>query len=277
VPPTHHRLPGLLGGLVLLASALVATVISAPQGALQARPAFVSTCLGYCKHPTNAGKVFRWGHEAWRQEFETGPFSRHWRSNHPRQIGQQKGMLTIESGRHSGTIAVWPDNQAATTGRWEARVRPYERSGSGTRYRFVWELVPAGRNTRCGANEIVLATYVPGDKRVHGHVRTLADNSFTFSRSRDLRNRAWHTYAVEITKRHISWFVDTQVVRTEKRPAALAGVKYRPQFMMKATPHRTMRPSWLQADWVRYYTLQRHNARSISAPPMHRMTYPGGC
>ncbi len=176
MPPTHRRLPGLLGGLVLLASALVATVISAPQGALQARPAFVSTCLGYCKHPTNAGKVFRWGHEAWRQEFETGPFSRHWRSNHPRQIGQQKGMLTIQSGRHTGTIAVWPDNQAATTGRWEARVRPYERSGSGTRYRFVWELVPAGRNTRCGANEIVLATYVPGDKRVHGHVRTLADN-----------------------------------------------------------------------------------------------------
>ena len=277
VPPTHRKLPGLLGGLVLIAAALVSTVVSAPRGELHARPAFVRSCIGYCKSPTNAGKVFRWGREAWRQEFETGPFSRHWKSDHPRAIGQQKGMLTIEAGKHSGTISVWPDNQAATTGRWEARVRAYERSRSGTRYRFTWELVPSNRDVSCGANAIVLATYVPGQRRVRGHVRTLPDNSFAYSRVRDLRNRAWHTYAVEITKRHISWFVDTRVMRTETRPAALSGVRYRPQFVMQATHGKRMRPSWMQADWVRYYTLQRHNARSISAPRMERNTYSHGC
>jgi hypothetical protein len=238
---------------------------------------FVSSCIGYCKHPTNAAKVFRWGREAWRQEFESGPFSSHWKSNHRRAIGQQKGMLTIQAGRHSGTVRVWPDNHAARTGRWEARVRAYERSGSGTRYRFTWELVPAHSGDRCGANAVVLASYTPGDRRVHGHVRTLPDNSFGFSRARDLRNRAWHTYAVEITKRHISWFVDTKVMRTETRPAALSGVRYRPQLVMQAKRHATMRPSWMQADWVRYYTLERPNARSIRAPKMERHTYRGGC
>ena len=176
-------------------------------------------------------------------------------------------MLTIQAGKHTGSIAVWPDNQAATVGRWEARVRAYERSGSGTRYRFVWELVPANRDASCGANDVVLASYTPGDRRVHGHVRTLPDNSFDYSRARDLRNRAWHTYAVEITKRHISWFVDTQVIRTETRPAALSGVKYRPQFVMRAEPHHRMRPSWLQADWVRYYTLSA-TTRSRSPAPL---------
>ena len=276
MPPKHRRLPALLGGLVLMAAALVATVLQSPQQ-LQTSPAFARGCVGYCSHPTNAAKVFQWGHEAWRQEFETGPFSRHWKSNHPRLIGQQSGMLTIEAGRHTGSIAVWPDNQAATVGRWEARVRAYERSGTGTRYRFVWELVPANRNAHCGANAVVLASYTPGDRRVHGHVRTLPDHSFDYSRARDLRNRAWHTYAVEITKSHISWFVDTRVIRTETRPAALSGVKYRPQFVMRSEPRHRMRPSWLQADWVRYYNLSRHNAKSIAAPPMHRSTFKHGC
>ena len=186
-------------------------------------------------------------------------------------------MLTIQAGRHTGTVKVWPDNQAARTGRWEARIRPAEHSRSGARYEFTWELVPAHGDDRCGANAIVLARYKPGDKRVTGSVRTLPRSSFTYSRARDLRNRAWHTYAVEITKRHISWFVDTRVVRTETRPAALSGVRYRPQLVMKAKHGAAMRQSWMQADWVRYYTLQRHNARSIKAPKMHKAAYLHGC
>ncbi len=280
MPPQHRKLPALVGGLILtvaaLVAALVATLVPAPAQ-LHARPVFVRSCVGYCKHPTNAAKVFRWGSPAWGQEFESGRLSRHWRSNHRRDVGQQKGMLTLQAGRRTGTLKVWADNHAATLGRWEARVRAREFSSVGQHYRYTWELVPANLDTRCGAKEIVLATYLPGQRRVRGHVRTLPDNSFTFSRARDLRNRAWHTYAVEITKRHISWFVDTRVVRTETRPAALSGVKYRPQFVMTAVPHKSMRPSYMQMDWVRYYTLARHNARSIAAPPMHRTAFHHGC
>ena len=176
MPPTQRKLPGLLGGLVLITAVLVATAFSVPHRAPQTRPVFVKSCLGYCKHPTNAGKVFRWGHEAWRQEFEVGHLGSHWKSNHRRAVGQQMGMLTIRAGRHSGTIKVWPDNQAARVGRWEARIRPYERSRSGARYQFTWELVPAHGDDRCGANAIVLARYKPGDRRVTGSVRTLPDH-----------------------------------------------------------------------------------------------------
>ena len=79
-------------------------------------------------------------------------------------IGQQNGMLTVQAGSGSGTVEVWPDDTgaAATNGRWEARIRAYERSSTGTPYRFTWELVPVSGDDACGANRIVLGSYVPG-------------------------------------------------------------------------------------------------------------------
>lgn len=273
-----RRLSGLLGGMALGAGALVSAGVSggpsagpAPVGTLHARPAFASSCIGYCQHPTNAAKVFRWGLEDWRQEFETGTLSSHWKSDHADAIGQQNGMLTIKAASDSGTVRVWPDDQAAVEGRWEARVRAFERPGTGQRYRFVWQLTPVDGDS-CGANRIVLASYVPDNARVYGAVRTLPDHAFRYSRKADLRSRAWHTYAVEVTKDHISWFMDTKVLRTERRPEALSGVKYRPAFAMEDVAGTAMRPSWMQMDWVRYYTMKRPNAKSIAAPQMNETT-----
>jgi beta-glucanase (GH16 family) len=123
----------------------------------------------------------------------------------------------------------------------------------------------------------VLASWVPGSARAHGFVNTLPDHSFTFSRKRDLRSRAWHTYAVEIASDHISWFVDTSVVRTETRPEALSGDTYRPELVMESVPDTSMRPSWFQADWVRYYTLKRPSALPIDAPLMNQTTATPAC
>ena len=38
-----------------------------------------------------------------------------------------------------------------------------------------------------------------------------------------------------------------------------------------------MRRSMLQMDWVRHYTLERKNAKSIKAPRMNKGTYTKGC
>ncbi|MBO0845661.1 MAG: family 16 glycosylhydrolase [Nocardioides sp.] len=275
--PLPRKLLATLTGLTLVGSAWAAAALSGPAESPQVRPAFASTCIGYCRHPTNAAKVFRWGNEAWDQEFETGSLVRNWKSNHPRRVGQQQGMLTLDATRHRGTIRTWPGNQAARYGRWEARVRAREFNTRGRHYLYTWELVPAGGNARCGRNRIILGSYRPGDRRARGTVNTLPDHSFTFSRRRDLRSRAWHTYAIEITRHRISWFVDTRVVRTERRSAALSGVKYRPEFVMKAVRGARMRRSYMQMDWVRYYTLRRPDARSIAARRMHRSTISRRC
>ena len=39
----------------------------------------------------------------------------------------------------------------------------------------------------------------------------------------NLGNDRWHTFAVEVTKSHISWFVDAHVINTERRAEALSG------------------------------------------------------
>ncbi len=277
-----RRLSSLALGLTLAGGVLAAAALASPPSgrATELRPAdFASTCIGYCQYPTNAAAVFKWGTIAWRQEFETGTLDPTWVTNGQGTIGQQNGMLTIQAGADSGTVEVWPVDTAAaaTNGRWEARIRAYERSSTGEQYRFTWELVPVSGDDSCGADRIVLGSYVPGATRVRGFVNTMPDHSFTYSRARDLRSRAWHTYAVEVAPDHISWFVDTKVMRTETRPAALAGVSYRPELVMEAVPGSTMRPSWFQADWVRYYSLKRPNARSIEAPVMRRTTYAGDC
>jgi len=285
--PRQHlrRLPGRALAVTLAGGALAIAALAAPHASARTTAeqprtnGFASSCIGYCQRPTNAAAVFKWGAIAWRQEFETGTLGTDWQTNGQGVIGQQNGMLTIQAAADTGTVEVWPDDAgaAATTGRWEARVRAYERSGTGTQYRFTWELVPVSGDDSCGANRVVLGSFVPGDKRVRGSVNTLPDSSFHFSRTRDLRSRAWHTYAVEIAKDHVSWFVDTKVMRTETRPAALAGVNYRPELVMEAVPGAVMRPSWFQADWVRYYTLNRPDAKSITAPAMRESTYTGGC
>lgn len=272
-----RRFSAAVSGIALAGGLLVAGAVSTPDALPQSRPVFVSSCIGYCQHPTNAAKVFRWGLEDWRQEFETGALGPNWHTDHAGAIGQQNGMLTIRAASNSGTVKVWPDDQSAVEGRWEARVRAFEKDRGGQPYRFTWQLVPVGGNDSCGANTIVLASYVPGDAEVTGAVRTLPDRSFDYSRARDLRSRAWHTYAVEVTRDHISWFVDTEVMRTERRPEALSGVKYRPQFTMEGAGDTQMRASWMQMDWVRYYTLKRPNAKSIEAPQMTRTTYAPSC
>ncbi len=278
-PRRRPLLPSLLGGVLLTGAALAAAGVSTPTAPVvdaEVRPAFADTCIGYCKHPTNAAKVFKWGLETWRDEFEVDPFGTRWQSDKPTQIGQQNGMLTIKAFADTGSIAVWPDDQAAKYGRWEARVRAVEKKTDGQPYRFTWQLVPTGGD-RCGGSQVTLATYVPGDARARGHVRTLDDHEFRFSRKRDLRSRAWHTYAVEITPDHISWFVDTKVMRTERRTEALAGVKYRPQFAIAGDSAAHMNESWMQMDWVRYYSLKRPNAKSIDAKQMWQRTYDGAC
>ncbi len=266
----------LLTGLTLVAGLALVGAQSAPRTA-EVEPAFVNTCIGYCKHPTNAAKVFRWGREAWRQEFEKGGLSKHWKSNKRALVTTQVGMLTINARSRSGVVKVWPDNQASRYGRWEARVRAREFESTGRKYSFVWELVPAKRSQRRCGQGIVMASYRTGDAAAKGAVRAHRKAKFAFTKKRDLRSRAWHTYAVEVTPGHISWFVDTKVVHTERRDAALTGIKFRPQFRIQGVKGADMRKSWMQMDWARHYDLARPNAKSIKAPQMRRQTYAARC
>ena len=135
----------------------------------------------------------------------TGVRDRHlgstWDTNGAGTIGKQNGMLTIQAAPGSGTVAVWPKAKGATagTGRWEARIRAWRGPRPARRTASPGSWSRSAATTAVGRTGSCSGSYVPGDKRVRGSVNTLPDDSFTYSRARDLRSRAWHTYAVEVT------------------------------------------------------------------------------
>lgn len=262
------RRAAVLSGVAALAAVLAAP---APHPSTEAHDG-----IALASYPTNAGKVYRWGDSQWHDGF-TEPLTSAWHVNRPRLVRNQHGMLTI-NGASSGDVSATYTGHARRYGRWETRIRSKQYSTGHTPYRVVAELIPAGsRPKHCGADSITLASYKLGTNRAHMFIRTLPDNEFSAGKRLALTNESFHTYAVEVTKNHISWFVDTHVIMTERRTAALSGQLYSVRFRLAAVKGAEMNPGRMQMDWLRYYTLDRPNAKSIDAPQARRGTYAGAC
>ena len=174
-------------------------------------------------NPTNAGKIFRWGNKQWGDEFVTR-CPRSWQVNHPSMVRNQHGMLTLDAPT-TGTTSLRPTSgTAAPTAAGRRASAAGSTAPGGQPYTLYWELVPNSQPYHCGAGNLVLSQYTLGTNTAATHVRTLPNNDFTVSKALQLSDNEFHTYAVEVTPDHVSWFVDTKVIRTETRPAALAGV-----------------------------------------------------
>ncbi len=228
-------------------------------------------------NPTNAGKIFRWGNKQWGDEFVT-PLQSAWQVTRPAMVRDQHGMLTLDApaGPSVNVIATFLGHNRQY-GRWEARVRSRQYGSTGTPYTLYWELVPRTGGYRCGAHNLILATYPLGTNTATMHLRKLPNTDFTASVNTPLSDNEFHTYAVEVTPDHVSWFVDTKVIRTERRAAALSVENYAMRFRLQGVSGAKMRQGRMQMDWARYYTLARKNAQPITAPEMTQRAYAGAC
>ena len=275
----------LLVVLGLIASALLAVTAN---GSSTAAPSAGAASVGAPRmdhipspnqvihYPTNAGTVYRWGKPKWMDEFEVGGLRGDWVNSKQGRVKTQSGMLTLQATGPNYRVTTSANSVKARYGRWEARVRIRETSHDGRQYRGYWELIPTG-DFKCGAKSIVLSSYKRGDRKATGAVRVPEKTQYSFSKRVALHNGWFHTYAVEITKDHISWFVDTKVIHTERRPDALRGIEYRPRFRLQGVKGEKHRTTWLQMDWVRHYDLSRPGAKSIKAPRMRKGVYKDPC
>lgn len=258
---------------------MLAGALLASAGALDLRPgpSSLPSDAGLrpvsTSYPTNAAKIFKWGNAQWSDGF-VGPLASTWAVNRPGLVRNQNGMLTLEA--EGGDTTATLTRHARQYGRWEARVRARQYTTGATPYHVVWELIPT-TGSHCGARNLVLGDYVLGRNVASLHVRNTPDLDFSASTALPLTDNEFHTYAIEVTRDHVSWFVDTRVVRTERRPAALTGATYAARFRLAGKPGARMNKSRMQMDWVRYYTLERPNARSIEAPQTTLGTYAGAC
>lgn len=229
--------------------------------------------------PVHAGNTFGWYPLAWQDDF-VGPLKHVW---HPRGKGRvrtKNGMLTMTTGRR-GSLSATLDMAGHDRGRWELRMKTRKWGKAGRNYTVRTELIPAGdRLQYCGARNIALESYTLGHARAKFYIRNLPDLAFRaarLSRGAPFGGDNWHTFAVEVTPTHISWFVDARVVSTERRSEALSGVPLTVRFTLKAARHKAMNPAKLQVDWLRYWTLKKPNDKSIAAPAPTKGTYRKAC
>jgi len=272
-------------GALLAAGTLASAFAGMPEGPTAHATSLRMTAAGTA---TNAGKVHRWGLSQWHDGFTEAHLSRTWKvyrgtgaggrgHYRPRQVNLQHGMLTINGAAGASSGAAEVLDHGHPYGRWETRLRSKQYTTSGHPYRVVAALAPAGDRPRhCGAQEIDFSRFTIGSRQAHTEIRNLP-NVLDYSAKR-LDPRGWHDYAVEVTKTHISWFVDGRVVMTDRRRAALSGLPLSVVFRLEATHDSGMRRSRMQMDWIRYYTLARGDSTSgLRAPAPHRSTYTGAC
>jgi hypothetical protein len=262
-----------------LATALLATALS-PLAA--AGPASADHA-GAEPGPVHAGNTYGWWDKgvSWREEFEqpySGPTGSQWRASGSGEVVHQNGMLTLNT-TTSGSLSARLGFEGSEVGRWETRLRSRQYGRGGGRYKVVAALVPAGdRDQHCGAQDIALESYRIGSSKVNLYARSLPDVAWRGSRDgMDLGRDRWHTYAVEVTRDRISWFVDAHVVQTERRPEVWSGVPLVPQFTMQAAPGRAMNVSRMQMDWIRHWSLEAPDDLSVDAPPTRPGRYGKAC
>ncbi len=237
--------------------------------------------------------MYRWGVPDWHTEFETPcgfiggcapgtatkspPLAPYWDINHPRLVEDKWGELVVKGEPDGRPVAVKLTGHAHRYGRWEVRVFGHQIQTTSP-YRLIVDLVPARKAAyHCGAQNITMADYVMGADTTNMSIRTLPDREFTYSAHVNAGPWDWNTYAVEMTKTHISWFVDDKVVMTERRPAARSGALYTLRLRLLGDGATDSTPPKMQLDWTRHFDLHRKNQHSIAAPQSQAGTFTGGC
>lgn len=231
---------------------------------------------GSAPGPVNADSTYGWGMHKWQDDF-VGPRKSHWKVSHPRLVRTQHGMLTLNTPSR-GTVTATLDRPGHEVGRWEIRLRSRRYDSAYANYTVRTELIPAGdRAQHCGARDIVLEGYKTSAHRANVKVRNLPNLEWTAQkREMNLGNDRWHTFAVEVTRSRITWYIDAHAFRTEKRPEALSGVPFTVRFRMAAVPGKRMNVSRMQMDWLRYHTLEKGRAPE-AVPALTPGTYGKAC
>jgi hypothetical protein len=240
-------------------------------GALAAAPAEAHH-TGPQPGPVNAANTYRWGQMNWRYEHEEPGFRPWHRSNSGSTTAYIRwGMILLDSSVNRfrrpsrGSVSTTLHRRGARYGRWELRLRAPVWYAAGRDYRVLADLVPADpAKRRC--NGIGLASFAAGGSRVHVFARN-AGKQWTYTkRGMTLDRHAWHTYAVEVTPRRISWFIDAHVAATVRNSQATPDLPLTPRLSLLGVPDAAMDRARIGVDWVRHWTLERPNRKSVRAP-----------
>ncbi|HET7736532.1 MAG TPA: family 16 glycosylhydrolase [Nocardioidaceae bacterium] len=174
-------------------------------------------------------------------------------SKYGKRVPQDVGIGDV------GTTSIQLTGNAQTYGRWEVRVRPWTTENNAKDYRVKVELVPADpAQYQCGARAITVADLTPRRNEVRIGAYTPSRNRmWRITRSTTKLMSTSHAFAVEVTKEHISWFVDGAIVGTLLAKAAIPKVPLTLKVSLVGDGQSEMNTTYVMMDWLRAYTLKR--------------------
>lgn len=237
--------------------------------------------------PINASNTYGWYPKKWDYHWETeySEFQAWQRASSGTAWSYMRwGMIVLDSAHDryafpsQGSVKATLARRGERYGRWEFRIRAPVWYDAGRDYQVFAELVPANPRKRdCGARNIALASFVAGGSQVKVFARNRG-NQWTFTKpGMNLDRASWHTYAVEVTPRRISWFIDAHVVATLRNRRAVSDVRLTPRLRLRGVPGVAMDRVRIGVDWLRYFTLASPNDLPVRAPAPRVTTYRRGC
>jgi hypothetical protein len=244
---------------------------------------------------TTAAGTYKWGQPLWDFAWERGQSltsrpsggsdRQGWwwdRSTGLGRASQHNGGLLLDSQRDwsgpgdFGTTSATLRGNAARYGRWEAKMR-FKRLETGARnYTARIELVPdRAKDYACGSRTITVASVPVGRSGVvigarNGTRRWHAKRHITIGQNQAV------AFAVEVARRHVTWFYNGKAIGTVRSGAAVSGVPLTMRLRLVGPQNREMNKTGYISDWQRGFDL--HAGRLVTGgASLRRDRQSGGC
>lgn len=194
------------------------------------------------------------------------------------RVNKNNGGLMLDSKRVNscgegdfGTTRATLQGNPLTYGRWEVRLRLKSDETSDRDYRTLAELVPErASDYACGARNVTIAEMLPHSSIVKFGVNARTKQWNGSKSVGDQVNNRSLVFAVEVTKKHISWFYGGKVIGTVKSRAASSDVPMTLRLSMVGGGESVeMNHTELISDWQRAFTLKR-GTQVKSGPALKR-------
>ena len=176
-----------------------------------------------------------------------------------------------------GTSTATLQGSAQKRGRWEFRLQGHTWETGPRPYHFLLELVPRRAPVvACSPESIVVAAVVMGAPGVGIGVRSRDEDSlWTGYDATTLLAENPFNMAVEVGKKHITWFRDAKPIATVKGRRAQLDVPLVPRLSLVGQ-QAEMNGAQVDSDWQRMFSLQR--GRQIkNAPRLGQVPYSDAC
>ena len=243
---------------------------------------------------STASKIHRWGQSLWDFAWAFGESltSRPYRgtdrqgrwldaSDGSGRAVPHNGQLVLESQRNRigpgdhGTTSATLRGNPMTYGRWETKVWLKSPENNARDYRVRIELVPDRQpDSNCGV--ITVADVAAHDASVTmGATALRGTRKWTYGKRIGSLNGRSAAFAVEMTRRHISWFVNGRVMATTRSAAAVPDVPMTLRLSMEGAGQDEMNSTQVLSDWQRAFSLKRGKL-TTSGHALRQGTY-GGC